>query len=226
MAQLSSFVPALVLGAGLGLLGLTHEQVRPNPVKPLSGILDTVGTLRTDSIVVDTNSRRVAGMDQYVNRVYMRDTVPVFSLYVGYYTYQTQGHTIHSPRNCLPGAGWEPVESVAIPIPNAQGIGDKKMNKYILANRGSYAAVYYWYQGRGRIESNEYTVKYNLMRDAALYGRTEEALVRMVVPMSVGGARLQADITKEIARTDSLALSLASRLAREVAETLPKAPGA
>jgi EpsI family protein len=226
MAQLSSFVPALVLGAGLGLLGLTHEQVRPNPVKPLNGILDTVGTLRTDSIVVDTNSRRVAGMDQYVNRVYMRDTVPVFSLYVGYYTYQTQGHTIHSPRNCLPGAGWEPVQSVAIPIPNAEGIGDKKMNKYILANRGSYAAVYYWYQGRGRIESNEYTVKYNLMRDAALYGRTEEALVRMVVPMTVGGARLQADIAKEIARTDSLALSLASRLAREVAETLPKAPGA
>jgi EpsI family protein len=226
MAQLSSFVPAVVLAAGLGLLGLTHEQVRPNPVKPLSGILDTVGNMRTDSIVVDTNSRRVAGMDLYVNRVYSLDTVPVFSLYVGYYTYQTQGHTIHSPRNCLPGAGWEPVESVAIPIPNAQGIGDKKMNKYILANRGNYAAVYYWYQGRGRIESNEYTVKYNLMRDAALYGRTEEALVRMVVPMTVGGARMQADIAKEIARTDSIALSLAPRLAREVAETLPKAPGA
>ena len=57
------------------------------------------------------------------------------------------------------------------------------MNKYVLANQGAYAAVYYWYQGRGRIESNEYTVKYNLMHDAALYGRTEEALVRIVVPL-------------------------------------------
>jgi EpsI family protein len=224
MADLSRFIPALILAGGLGLLGLTHEQVRPLPVKPIAGILDTVAGLTHDTIAVDTNSQRVAGMDQFVNRVYRRDAIPEFTLYVGYYTYQTQGKTIHSPRNCLPGAGWEPVESSTIPIRGATGQGSLDMNKYILANQGFYAAVYYWYQGRGRIESNEYTVKYNLMRDAALYGRTEEALVRIVIPLRPGKERTQEQVQAEISRADSLAATLAPRLARETAAALPSAP--
>jgi EpsI family protein len=224
MADLSSFVPAVILAGGLGLLGMTHEQERPTPVKPIAGILATVDGFHHDTIAVDTNSQRVAGMDQFVNRIYLRDTVPAFTLYVGYYTYQTQGKSIHSPRNCLPGAGWEPVESSTIPITGAVGGGSRSMNKYILANQGHYAAVYYWYQGRGRIESNEYTVKYNLMRDAALFGRTEEALVRLVVPLRPGPERKQEQIRAEITRADSLAAALAPRLARETAAALPAAP--
>lgn len=224
MAEISRFVPAMILAAGLGLLGLTHGQERPKPLKPIATILDSVAGYTHTRIAVDTNSQRVAGMDEYVNRVYSQDTVPVFSLYVGYYTYQTQGKSIHSPRNCLPGAGWEPVESGTLPIASAPGIGSRDMNKYVLANQGSYAAVYYWYQGRGRIESNEYTVKVNLMRDAALYGRTEEALVRLVVPLRTRTDRSTDHIKAEIMRADSIATSLAPRLAQEVAVALPHAP--
>lgn len=224
MASVSNFVPAIILGAGLGLLGLTHDQVRLKPLAPIAGILDTVSGFTHTRVEVDTNSQRVAGMDEFVNRVYSKDSVGVFSLYVGYYTYQSQGKSIHSPRNCLPGAGWEPVESATLPIPSALGTGDRSMNKYVLANKGSYAAVYYWYQGRGRIESNEYTVKYNLMRDAALYGRTEEALVRLVIPLQTRTNRTQEHIRAEIQRADSLALSIAPRLSREVSVALPAAP--
>jgi EpsI family protein len=226
MSNMTSWIPAIIMGAGLGLLGLTHEQERPKPVQPISAILDTVAGFTHSSIAVDTNSQRVAGMDEFVNRVYMRDSVQEFGLYVGYYTYQTQGKSIHSPRNCLPGAGWEPVESATLPIASAPGIGSRSMNKYILANNGNYAAVYYWYQGRGRVESNEYTVKYNLMRDAALFGRTEEALVRLVIPMRTRDNRAPEHIKSEIARSDSIAMSIAPRLAREVAQALPGAPRA
>ena len=224
MAELSHFVPAAILAAGLGLLGLTHEQVRPQTVKPIASILDTVAGYTTEAIEVDSSSRKVAGMDEYVNKSFKRDTNYAFSLYVGYYTYQTQGKAIHSPRNCLPGAGWEPVESAEVPIPGVTGAGSRAMNKYVLANKGNYAAVYYWYQGRGRIESNEYTVKYNLMRDAALYGRTEEALVRLVIPLDTRVDRSEGHIRSEIQRADSIVGSLAPRLAREVAAALPPAP--
>ena len=200
MANVSSYVPALILCAGVGLLGLTHDQERPRPLKPIIGILSDMPGFTHSLIEVDTNSRRVAGMDEYVNRVYVKDSVQVFSLYVGYYTYQTQGKSIHSPRNCLPGAGWEPVESATLPIASAPGIGSRDMNKYVLANQGTYAAVYYWYQGRGRIESNEYTVKYNLMRDAAVFGRTEEALVRIVVPLHAQGPFAGAHSRRDSAR--------------------------
>ena len=224
MASVTSYIPAMILCAGLGLLGLTHDQERPRPVKPIVGILSDVPGYTHSLIQVDTNSQRVAGMDEYVNRVFVKDSVQVFSLYVGYYTYQTQGKSIHSPRNCLPGAGWEPVESATLPIATAPGIGSRDMNKYVLANQGAYAAVYYWYQGRGRIESNEYRVKYNLMRDAAVFGRTEEALVRLVVPLRTLKDHSQEHIRTEILRADSLALSIAPRLSHEVASALPVAP--
>jgi EpsI family protein len=226
MPDVTRFVPAMILGVGLALLGLTHDQERPKPVKPIAGILDSVPGYTHARIEVDTNSQRVAGMDEYVNRVYLLDSLQVFSLYVGYYTYQTQGKSIHSPRNCLPGAGWEPVESATLPIGSAPGSGSRDMNKYVLANNGNYAAVYYWYQGRGRIESNEYTVKVNLIRDAAVFGRTEEALVRLVVPLRTQSDRTQEHIRAEILRADSLATSLAPRLAKEVAAALPLAPRA
>jgi EpsI family protein len=225
MSPTVQWVPAAILCAGLGLLGLTHEQVRPKPARPIAEIFDSLPGFSHTLIEVDTNSRRVAGMDEFINRVYMQDTVQVFGLYVGYYTYQTQGKSIHSPRNCLPGAGWEPVESATLPIVSAPGIGSRSMNKYILANQGSYAAVYYWYQGRGRVENNEYTVKYNLMRDAAVFGRTEEALVRLVIPMRTKTDRSRDQIRAEIVRADSIANSLSTRLANEVARALPIAPG-
>jgi hypothetical protein len=57
------------------------------------------------------------------------------------------------------------------------------VNRYTLVNAGNKAVVYYWYQGRGRVESNEYRVKLQLLRDSALRGRSEEALVRVVVPV-------------------------------------------
>jgi hypothetical protein len=48
---------------------------------------------------------------------------------------------------------------------------------------GARAVVYYWYQGRGRVEANEYMVKWDLVRDAVLRRRTDEALVRLVFPV-------------------------------------------
>jgi hypothetical protein len=49
------------------------------------------------------------GVDDYVNRRYVAGNALPISLYVGYYASQRQGDTIHSPQNCLPGAGWRPV---------------------------------------------------------------------------------------------------------------------
>jgi hypothetical protein len=79
-----------------------------------------------------------------------------------------------------------------------------------MANKNARALVYYWYQGRGRTEASEYKVKWNLLRDAALKGRTEEALVRIVVPL-----------TPTIGDPDSLATSAAKQLVTQVREKMP-----
>jgi EpsI family protein len=59
-----------------------------------------------------------------------------------------------------------------------------KVNQYLLQRGTEAALVLYWYQGRGRVAWNEYGVKWDLLRDAALRRRTEEALVRVVVPVT------------------------------------------
>jgi EpsI family protein len=132
---------------------------------------------------------RVAGVTDYLMRSYVpADTTSGetgFSVYVGYYDSQMQGKTIHSPKNCLPGAGWEALASTKVHLETAGG--RVRVNQYLLQNGPTQALVLYWYQGRGRVESNEYAVKWNLLRDAAVRQRSDEALVRVVVPVQRDG---------------------------------------
>jgi EpsI family protein len=162
-------------------------------------------------------------MTDYVFKTFQRDsTDPGLSVYVGYYDYQVQGKTIHSPKNCLPGNGWEQVSASVLRVP----VGGKShpVNRFLLAAKGQQALVFYWYQGRGRIESSEYLVKWNLMRDAAVYGRTDEALVRIVVPLDAADLRRDG-APKVYAAADSTAMQLARTLIPAVEQLLPAPPG-
>jgi len=147
--------------------------------------LQLVGFTGRDLILPEPD-RRVAGVTAYLLRSYGSPLAPSpgqqFSLYVGFYDRQGQGQTIHSPKNCLPGAGWEPLTSRVAILMTTRGA--TRVNRYVLQRGTQRALVLYWYQGRGRIESNEYVVKWNLLQDAVLLGRTDEALVRVLVPIS------------------------------------------
>jgi EpsI family protein len=117
-------------------------------------------------------------MTSYIFRVFEHSPAP-YTVYVGYYDHQTQGKTIHSPKNCLPGSGWEALRSTTASV--STPAGPVTVNRYLLQNKSEQALVFYWYQGRGRVAANEYRVKWELLRDSAIRGRSEEALVRVVV---------------------------------------------
>jgi EpsI family protein len=122
------------------------------------------------------------GVDDHINRRYVSaGGVPV-SLYVGYYRSQRQGDTIHSPQNCLPGSGWQPVFSDRSPI----AVGDTAIpvNRFVIQKGLDRQAVFYWYQGRGRIVANEFANKGWLMLDAARLRRTDGGMVRLMTPVS------------------------------------------
>jgi EpsI family protein len=122
------------------------------------------------------------GVDDYVNRQYFRaGSVPV-GIYVGYYASQRQGDTIHSPQNCLPGAGWRPVETGMADL-QTNG-GRVRVNQFVIQKGLDRQVVLYWYQGRGRVVANEYQNKALLMLDAARLHRTNGGLVRMIAPVS------------------------------------------
>lgn len=206
------WMPALLLSVGcLGLLG-AKRQVDMPLVRPLNEVLpDTLLGLAGADRVIAPEERKVSGVSEYAFRVFGGDTAAVrLSIYVGYYEAQTQGKTIHSPKNCLPGAGWEPVASENL-ILNAQGY-QFPVNRYVLENKGHRAVVYYWYQGRGRVSANEYLVKWEQVRDRALAGRSDEALVRIVVPVTPG---------LSLAGADSMAVEVSTAIVRPLFESLP-----
>ncbi len=178
-------VAVLVLGA---FLSMGAAQQRSMPLRtPLEAAIPRQidGQVARD-MRVSEEEQKVAGMTSYVLRVYSpegaaRDQLSAaFSVYVGYYAAQMRGRTIHSPKNCLPGSGWEALTSSTVTI--ATVAGPVTVNRYILQREDEKALVLYWYQGRGRIEANEYRVKWNLLVDAATKRRSDEALVRIVVP--------------------------------------------
>jgi EpsI family protein len=120
------------------------------------------------------------GVDDYVSRTYERDGRPL-SLYVGYYGNQRSGDSIHSPQNCLPGAGWLPVSSG--PAQVGAGPSAATVTRYEIAKGLDRQVVLYWYQGRGRVVAGEYANKAWLMLDAARYGRSDGGLVRIIGPV-------------------------------------------
>lgn len=217
----NTFTPAAILLAGVLLISGVREQHVVPPLAPMRQLPSTFASLPSRSISVPEEERRIAGMSDYVMREFLEDSTPKFSVYVGYYDRQVQGKTIHSPKNCLPGAGWEILSTERIGAPGASPAAGT-VNRVLLANKGVRALVYYWYQGRGRVEANEFTVKWNLLRDAAMHGRTEEALVRIVVPISGASAATSAN-DPTIAAADSLARAVAAELLPAVTRVMPVA---
>jgi EpsI family protein len=134
------------------------------------------------------------GVDEYINRRYIRAGSAPIAVYVGYYASQRQGDTIHSPQNCLPGAGWHPIESGRQTI--GTGGSAAEVNRYVISKGVDRQVVLYWYQGRGRVIAGEYANKLLLMWDAARLGRTNGGLVRLITPVvtttDAAGAELAA----------------------------------
>jgi len=188
ISKVMMWVPAGMLAVGaVFTVGIDTQKVLP-----LRAPLATSLPMQDDGLIardveVSKAEQRVAGMDDYVMRYYTPAGVTderqyAYSVYVGYYETQRQGNTIHSPKNCLPGAGWESLASSTETVNTS--IGTMQVNRYLLKKKDQAALVLYWYQGRGRVEGNEYAVKWQLLRDAALHGRSDEALVRIIVPIT------------------------------------------
>lgn len=181
--RLASLVPALVLLAGLGGRVWLQPSAPKELERPLADLpAQFEGYQVADTLEIPPGALRVLDPDSYLIRRYRSSTEAdgeQFELFVAYYGQQLGGSTIHSPRNCLPGSGWEPVEHRTVRIATSRG--EAPINRYVIQNDdGDRALVYYWYQGRGRIEASEYTVKWDLVRDAVLERRSDEALVRLV----------------------------------------------
>jgi EpsI family protein len=152
-----------------------------SPRSQLSGLPRTIEAWRgIDAAPFADDVVATLGVDDYINRRYERGGLPI-SVYIGYYANQRSGDAIHSPRNCLPGTGWQPIASGPAQI--EAGRQTVTVARYEIAKGLDRQVVLYWYQGRGRIVAGEYANKAWLMLDAARSGRSNGGLVRLIAPV-------------------------------------------
>jgi EpsI family protein len=135
------------------------------------------------------------GVDDYLNRTYYRaGSSSALDFYVGFYQYQKQGKAIHSPLNCLPGAGWNPVrrEYVSISVQDSSNSTDRSQsngsrnieaNRVVIDKGLEKQVVIYWYQSHGRVIASEYLGRIYSVLDALRTNRTDAALVRIMSPV-------------------------------------------
>jgi exosortase D (VPLPA-CTERM-specific) len=109
------------------------------------------------------------------------------NFYSAYYESQRKGASVHSPRSCIPGDGWQITSFGQLILPDIQMQGTPLEVNRAVIEKGEYKQlVYYWFQQRGRSITNEYLVKWYLFYDAITMQRTDGALVRLVTSLDKG----------------------------------------
>ena len=135
--------------------------------------------LREDPIAADVAGELRA--DQILSRTYVHKSArSVANLFVAWFQSQRAGTSQpHSPKVCLPAAGWTPAVTGEITLSTVAGA--LTVNRYVVVNRGQRDIVLYWYQSPRRVTAGEWATKFWLMADAVRDRRTDTALVRVVV---------------------------------------------
>lgn len=121
----------------------------------------------------------------YLSRTYASDRGVIAYFFAAWYAGQGHRRTIHSPQNCIPGAGWtmsaHKVHSVAV-----QPSTKSEINEYMIEKDDVKMLAFYWYQGRGRVSAGDYMSRLYLLYDGLALSRTDGALVRVIIPVPEG----------------------------------------
>lgn len=201
------FVAAfLIVAASLFLRARTHGEIFP-PRLALQSFPHQIGNWSGDDITIDKDTLQVLGPGDFLLRVYtdQQQRLPYIDLFIAYFPSQSTNDTMHSPKNCLPGAGWAPVESRRMTL-DVPGHAPFPVNRYLIAKGDSRQVVLYWYWAHDRGVASEYWAKYYLVTDAIRMNRSDGSLVRVTTP-------LLADETPDAAQ---------QRLMPFVAQIIPK----
>lgn len=179
------FWTAVLLLAGAALMLHTRSNTDRNPFsEPLTLLPANIDGWSGSDQEIDQETRDVLGAGDFLSRIYSRDpqTAPI-GLFIAYFPTQRTGQSIHSPKHCLPGAGWVFDSSDYVDLVDVNG-KPHHVGEYIISNGVGRQFVIYWYQAHGRSIANEYTAKIYMIADAMRLNRTDAALVRVITPIA------------------------------------------
>jgi exosortase D (VPLPA-CTERM-specific) len=146
-------------------------------------------------------------LDDYLMANYRRGSDAPLNFYVAWYGSQRSGRSVHSPRACIPGGGWQIRSFEARELQ----VGNTKLpvNRVVVELGTSRQVVYYWFDQRGRRLNNEYLVKWFIFWDALTRNRSDGALVRLSMPVAGSDGEVKAD--RAVAQFAAAAMPLLTR---------------
>jgi EpsI family protein len=189
-------VTILLVATMLLLFSRGNSDAIPSS-EPLSQIPRAIDGWSGNDVPIDQEALDVLGAGDFLSRLYSREgqTSPI-GLFIGYFPTQRTGVTIHSPKNCLPGAGWVFESSQYVNLSDADG-KIHRVGEYIISDGDQRQFVIYWYQAHGRSVANEFLAKMYLVTDAMRLNRTDGGLVRVITPIGpkegVAPAKIRAE---------------------------------
>ena len=188
--------PLLAAGLLLAALALTtllmppREQIKPDrePFSQFPMHLSGGWTGRTDHL--DSDVLATLQLDDYLLANYAREGEPWINLYSAYYASQSSGVSSHSPRTCIPGGGWKVTQIEETPVTWVSGAGQPAVtmtvNRTVIQKGEQRQLVYYWFNQRGRVLTNEVAVKWYILQDSIARKRSDGALLRLVTLVPPG----------------------------------------
>lgn len=187
---------ALTVAALVGAGAFVHFGTSNILKVPVRANLDTLPYelegWRSERQELSTATLEVLGADDHIVTNLLSPEGEHFNLYINYLDMQRHGHSWHSPRQCIPGGGWQITQHDIVPTTSADG-KEFHFNRIIIENRGNRQLLYYWYDQRSRKIANEFVMKLLLIYDAMTLRRTDGAMIRIITPIARAESVEQAD---------------------------------
>lgn len=176
----------LLLTATLTASRLTSNRKSEFLAQPLDTVdRQILGYTGTDNPQLTEGILRTLSPTSYLVRTYAKGALRA-DLFIAFYAQQRAGESMHSPKHCLPGAGWEIWNYQTASIPSEGRTVN--VNEYSVSHEGERRLVIYWYQSKNRVIASEYLGKILLARDTLLQSGTAASIVRIIVPDRPGTA--------------------------------------
>lgn len=176
---------ALLIATALFLHSRRQPEVQL-PREAVNTFPERIGDWVGQTFALQEDVLKVLGAGEFLQRIYVRrPEEPGIDFFLAFFPSQRTGDTIHSPQNCLPGAGWAPTEA-GRKILDGRGGMKLIVNRYVISKGLNRQLVLYWYQSHGRVVASEYRAKFYLVADSISMNRTDGALVRVITPLARG----------------------------------------
>jgi EpsI family protein len=200
---------ALLLAGTALLLQIRGNRDLTPASEPLAQVPNTIMGYTGIDVPVDQETLDVLGVGDILSRIYTQGRQsPPIGLLLAYYPTQRTGVTIHSPKHCLPGAGWVFESSQYVDLNDKNG-KPHQVGEYVITDGDSRQFVIYWFQEQGRSIASEYMARVYLVTEAMRKNRTDGALVRVITPIGPGD-----DASTARARAEAFTAQLTPMLPR------------